>query len=499
MSRRPTVITGGIEAKERAVLNSALCAAGDPLTPFVADIIASPEYWLSDPRCIWLAGRIGSLLRSGFPVSPEVILPEDKTGIVAELLREPPLPLAVAEIEAQTVREAATARLVARELDGVSERILEKPSSAPAVAYAAADALRAAFDRAAGKKGLSVRSPDEILAMPTDPSANLLGARLLTKGGRLVIAGAGGVGKSRIGLQLVAAIIAGRDFLGLPTYGRGTRWLVLQAENDNDRLKSDLGALREWLGSDWPFVQARLRIHTLEHELDTMLALDDETTATAVRRLIETDSFDGLLWDSLYNYASGDLNKDQDMRAVLTRLQQIGCHRNPKRANVVLHHATTGKTGLAKASGIDRASFGRNSKVLHSWARGQINVAPLNSDDNELLAVVCGKASNGREFPPFAARLDPASMVYSVAQDVDVRDAMEAAQSGKAGSRPQLTNDEVAELAAGKTKAELARVIEGRTECSQATAYRLIDRAEEAGVIRLHRSSKTYQDTRVDP
>ena len=388
MTCRPSAINGGIEAKERAVLNSALCAAGDPLPPFVADIIAAPGDWLSDPRHIWLAGRIGSLLRSGFPVAPEVLLAEDKTGIVAELTTEVPLPLAVAELEAQHVRDYATARLVARKLDGIPEKILANPASAPAVAYEAADALRGLFDRAAGKKGLSVRSPDEILAMPVDPAENLLGARLLTKGGRLAIAGAGGVGKSRIALQLAASVISGREFLGLSTHGRGTRWLILQAENDTVRLKSDLGALREWLGSEWPFVQARLRIHTLEHELDTMLSLDDETTATAIRRLLDAEKPDVIIWDSLYNFATEDLNKDKEMMAVLRLVHRIGCHRDPKRANVVLHHATTGKAGLAKASGIDRASFGRNSKTLHSWARGQINVAPLNPDDNELLAVL---------------------------------------------------------------------------------------------------------------
>lgn len=499
MSIRPTVVPGDILAKERAVLNAILNAAGDPLPPLCADIIAMPGEWLSAPRHIWLAGRIGKLLRDGFPVSPLVLLADDETGIVAELSAEAPLPLAIAELEAGAVREHATARFVAEQLQGIPEKVLANPSAAPALAYAAADSLRAAFDRAAGRKGLTVRSPDEILALPIDPAENLLGARLLTRGGQLVIAGAGGVGKSRVLLQLAASVIAGRDFLGLPTYGRGTRWLILQAENDNARLKSDLAALRDWLGHDWPFVQSRLRIHTLESELDTMLSLDDETTATAVRRLLDAERPDVVCWDSLYSFASGDLNKDQDMRAILTRLHQVSRHREPKRGIVVLHHATTGKAGAAKAAGFDRASFGRNSKVLHSWARGQINVAPLSVDDNNLLAVVCGKASNGREFPPFAVRLNEERMIYELAPEVDVREAMESAQSGKAGDRYQLTNDEIADDASGKTKSDLARLIQKRFHCSQATAYRLIDRAEEAKVIRLHRQTKSYQDIRVDP
>jgi len=498
VSLRPTVIPGDLVEKERAVLGAILFADGEPLPPACADLVANPALWLSDPPCRILAARIGNLLSNGFPVAPQTLRTDDKTGLVRELTGQTALPLSIAEIEALTIKERALARLVAESLQGIPEKVLEKPESAIAVATAAADALRGVVDRASGRKGLTVRSPDEILALPTDPTENLLGARLLTRGGQLVIAGAGGVGKSRMALQLAASVIAGREFLGLASYGRGTRWLFIQAENDNVRLKTDLAAMRDWLGDDWPFVQTRLRIHTLENELDTMLALDDEATAAAVRRLLDAERPDVVVWDSLYSFAAGDLNKDQDMRAALTRIHQVSRHREPKRAIVVLHHATTGKAGAAKATGFDRASFGRNSKVLHSWARGQINVAPLSADDNELLAIACGKCSNGREFPPFAARLHPDRLVYEMAPEVDVDEALDQALGGKP-SGPALSAHQVADLASGKSKAELVKAIRNAADCSQATAYRLIQTAEDEGVIRLHRQSGIYQDIRPNP
>lgn len=494
MSTRPNVVEGDTIAKERAVLHAILGADGDPLPTHCAEIIAAPGDWLSDPRHVFLGERIRRLIRDGFPVAPEMLMSDDKSGLIKELMKETPLPLAVAEIEAQTVREHATARHVLAELQGLQEKLLANPSAAAAVASATSDSLRAAFDRASGRKGLTVRSPNEILAMPIDPTENLLGNRLLTKGGQLVLAGAGGVGKSRIVLQLAAAIIAGRDFLGLPTYGRGSRWLIIQVENDCTRLKFDLAALRVWLGEDWEFVQSRLRIHTLETELDAMLALDDMATSTAVRRLLDMEKPDVVVWDSLYSFASGDLNKDQDMRAILTRLHQISRHREPKRAIVVLHHATTGKAGVAKAAGLDRASFGRNSKVLHSWARGQLNVAPLSADDNDLLAVACGKASNGREFSPFAVRLDQERMIYEVEPTVDVQQAMEAAQAVKKPDR--ISEDLVADLASGKTLAELRKAVQVQADCSRSGADKAIKRAEANRVIRLHQASQTYQDLR---
>jgi hypothetical protein len=42
----------------------------------------------------------------------------------------------------------------------------------------------------------------------------------------------------------------------------------------------------------------------------------------------------------------------------------------------------TGKAGAATTTGFDRGSFGRNSKVLFSWVRAQINVAPYDENDN---------------------------------------------------------------------------------------------------------------------
>lgn len=495
MSINPAIVRGDATAKERAVLNAALNADQEPFPPNVGDILANPGEFLTHPGHIWLASRIYSARRNGVPILPQAFLAGDREGLVGGLIAEPPLPLSLAELVAVDVLVIAQARFVAREVEGLAAKILEHPERAPEICDLTSKALASAFDRIRSREGLSVRSPDEILSLPTDPAENLLGARLLTRGGRLVIAGAGGVGKSRLSLQLAGSVIAGRDFLGLPTYGRGTKWLVIQAENDNVRLKSDLGALRDWLGEDWAFVGQRLRIHTLETERDVFLSLDDEQSVAAIKRLIERERPDVVVWDSLYSFSSGDLNKDADMRETLTRLHQVSQHGNPKRGIVVLHHATTGKSGVAKLTGFDRASFGRNSKVLHSWTRGQINVGPLSADDNDTLGIACGKASNGREFPPFAIRLNTDAMIYELAPDVNVAEAIDKAQTAKVS---EISPQSVADLAQGKTKLELSALLQQQTGRSRATAYRAIEAAEDAKLIRLHKASGTFQDVRIN-
>ena len=55
----------------------------------------------------------------------------------------------------------------------------------------------------------------------------------LAKGDPIAFCGAAGVGKSRLCMQLAIALLTGRDFLGWKTRGKGTRWLILQTENNN--------------------------------------------------------------------------------------------------------------------------------------------------------------------------------------------------------------------------------------------------------------------------
>ena len=95
---------------------------------------------------------------------------------------------------------------------------------------------------------------------------------MIAAGQSTTILGPGGIGKSRLLLQLAAACITGREFLGLPTRAQGKRWLILQAENSNRRLRTDLEKLRAWIGEEsWNAFNEQVLIHTLETEEDCLL------------------------------------------------------------------------------------------------------------------------------------------------------------------------------------------------------------------------------------
>jgi hypothetical protein len=179
----------------------------------------------------------------------------------------------------------------------------------------------------------------------------------------------------------------------------------------------------------------------------------------------------------------GDSNSDRDMAETCMILSRI-CHAgNPNRAIVVIHHSLTGRGGAAKSMGADRSSYGRNSKALFAWTRGQINVAPVSEDDNDTLAIACGKNNNGREFPPFAIHLNPDTLIYDLAPTTD----LDSWREKNTGSKPdRVTPAAVADLcpSTGATKSALAKLIIDNYATSRATAFRFVERADSSKTIR---------------
>jgi hypothetical protein len=338
----------------------------------------------------------------------------------------------------------------------------------------------------------SFRTPNEILAMTFDDSDRILGDRLLSKGQSLTLLGEGGIGKSRLGFQMIACQQAGRKFLIFETWGRNMRWLVLQAENANRRLRDDMERLHAWLGADWPSFANNVMVHTLETDSDGLLSLEFRENQLRTTQAIQAHKPDGILWDPLGDFGIGDLNKDADMRATCAAISRLSRAGNPERAIVVSHHALTGKAGAAKSGGYDRGSFGRNSKVLHSWTRGQINIAPGSPDNAEELVLTCGKCSNGKPFSRFAVRLNPDTMIYEVNELFDFQ-RWEAEVTGSRGKKPLATPDRVRELCRGPMgKAELAKAIEKDTGVSRATAYRHAEAACKAKTINWNKETESY-------
>ena len=335
---------------------------------------------------------------------------------------------------------------------------------------------------------LTIRSAAQLINEQISEGDNLLADRLLARGQSLTLLGAGGLGKSRLLLQLAACCITGRPFVSLRVHQPNLKWLIFQAENSKRRLQEDLCHLRNWLGEyDWQRVAERLFIHTVEGEQDCFVQLDQPGVRQRPGDVIERFDPDVVCFDPLNCFGIGDLNRDSDMRATCLAITQLsavgrdGKDGRPPRATIVLHHALTGKAGAARATGIERSSFGRNSKLLQAWTRGQINLAPASANDNARLVLSCGKCSNGQEFEPFAIRLNAETMIYEAEPEFDHA----AWQRQLAEGLQRTPEDDLLDICQHpQARADAVRKLLEKGY-SQATAYRIIQRAQSENLVRL--------------
>lgn len=400
-----------------------------------------------------------------------------------------PLILSLAELEAADVWEAFQRKRTQSIAAESAQVIQAHPDKAERVMETAARAIKQLKPDSAPR--FTIRRPSEIMAMSFDDSDMVLGDRLFALGQSLVIAAAGGTGKSRLLFQLIAACISGEKFLALDTGAPHLKWLILQTENSNRRLKGDIGNVHRWLNGTWNRFDAQVMIHTIENDVDSFVSLENPENVANISEAIEDSKADVICFDPLNEFSAGDLNKDVDMKATLQILTRVSRRTNPMRGILVLHHAITGRSGASKAIGYDRSSFARNSKALHSWARGQINIAPVDANNNDRLVFACGKCSNGKEFHPFAVRLDTESMIYQCDTEVDIAD-WEAEMSGQK-SAEAVTPEKVAELCSGpKTKTELSKLIMNECGCSRATAFRHVYRAKMSRKLHFNKDLETY-------
>ena len=330
--------------------------------------------------------------------------------------------------------------------------------------------------------------------MQFDASDAVIENGYLEKGSPIAVCGIGGIGKSRIAMQMAIAIALGRSFFGWKTDGKNLKWLFLQAENGNKRLKADLAAMIEELDeTEQQIVNDAITFHTLEVDDDGMMLLGNPHVVAAMREAIARFAADIVVFDPLRDFSIGDLNSDADMAATLAAISGIVRVGNPKRIPLIVHHALSGKVGHSKAVGFERGGFGRNSKVLHGWVRAQINLAPYEADSNEVLVVTSGKANNAEEFNLSGFAL----ITYTRDESVDLEAWKERIGADTKTSTSRATISTVVEAVEasgleGIEKSKLVAAIRKESGVSGTYAYRLIDCAEQRKAIVRRKDDKLY-------
>ena len=334
---------------------------------------------------------------------------------------------------------------------------------------------------------LTLRRADEFQAMKFDPADRYFDNGIFARRQSLAIIGHAGAGKSRIAFQLAASTVTGREFLGWKVTPRNIRFLFIQTENSNQRIKHDLENIRRWVGErDWKLVQERIFIKTVENAHDIRLSLNVDKNKKMVEALIKEVKAEVVVFDPLYAFAAGGLSSISGMLKTCELLEHLAKLGNPDCSVIVLHHSLAGRAGAKKATGFDRGSYGRDSKGLNMWARGQINIAMGSAEDTTKLVVSCGKNSNAAEFEPFGICLNPYTMIYDVDPDFDLEAWREEVNSGASSASGRPSAITVADLVSDDPlkRSELSEAIMEQSCCGKSTAYNMITAAENAGTIK---------------
>jgi hypothetical protein len=349
---------------------------------------------------------------------------------------------------------------------------------------------------ASAKKHITLRytfeSVAELITATFDNSDNFFGDRIIAAGQPVTFLGPGGVGKSRIMLQLAICMILGREFLGIPTFAKGKRWLVFQTENSRRRLHEDLKKMLTSMridATDAVLLKDNLIIHTIQKPEDSMMIVTNPEDFRAMSDAIEYYQPDFVQFDPLNAFCEGDLDKDKDMRPAVMKITELVCRYDRNRVPIVVHHSLTGKEGAAKAIGWDRASYGRNSKSLQAWTRAQVNISPRAADDPTRLIISCGKNNNGKPFPNLGVFFNENTWLYEIDPDFDEAEFREEVgiESPKRKSKTtyitpsieikQVSDEEVLKMIPeyGLTKKSIVDYLIEEAGLTQPAAYRRID------------------------
>ena len=290
------------------------------------------------------------------------------------------------------------------------------------------DALKNLATQATGieekARAYSTRGWGEIARLALPPPEWFLGGCFALGFGRVrlhAIFGQGGLGKSRIALNIARNQVLGVPFGGMTTGDKPLRHLFMGTENGLHRLQNDTRRMSAGLSSD---DVARLDEHifiaTLEAADDPYVTLGDPQNVERWRVTIEARRPDVLWVDPWGDVQAGDANAETDARWTIAELTKILGGVNNNAAVVVLAHARTGAKNIMEAVGYDGANFGKGSKALYSCARCVFNLAPGSEDENPPVLVACPKNNDGPKPPPFALTLDVDTMTYQEVPDFDV-------------------------------------------------------------------------------
>lgn len=332
----------------------------------------------------------------------------------------------------------------------------------------------------------STRAWDELARMHLIPPDIIWGGFAL--GASCAIFGQGGLGKSRLALNIARNQALGLPFAGLPTAARPLRHLMMGSENSIHRLQYDIRKMNVGLTAEQiATLGAHVSLATLEGPEDTHISLASPDNVERWRLTLDEHRPDVLWCDPWGDILDGDSNGDDDARKTLAVLRRLLRRVNKDAGLGILAHSRTGAANILQAIGYDAANFGKGSKALYSSARCVWNLAPGDESEEPPVVMVHAKSNDTRKEKPFAIRLDPETMTYNLEEGFDLdqwQADLSARARGKRGPKkgPTMTEEQAAEVLGDKvgTSAEVIQILRDKG-ATKDNAIDLVKRLALAG------------------
>ena len=309
-----------------------------------------------------------------------------------------------------------------------------------------------------------VQSLAEITAAPPEEAEFLIEQGILSKGGRLLIAGKPKVGKSIFVDNIALSLASGIPFLKGGKFGgfkvdHPTRTLLLDRELSKWALFKRMHALMDGR----PGYRAAMENLLIDH--DHLIRLDQKDAYNTLLQLVEQNGAEVVILDTAYKFFGGDVESSSSLMKgfeVLDKiLHETGC------SFILTHHHKKGQGGGGKANtDIADPDNVAGSFLWTGWPNATILLNYLNrSVENPFNSIATFTAFRDAAPPePLALYRDRESISYKSIENYSHEDSGDPAQGSRvtvikptteAVSQVMLevcpmTEDEIVHVLAGK-------------------------------------------------
>ena len=354
------------------------------------------------------------------------------------------------------------------------------------------DVIKSSLDLTT-KPHLTIYSPTQIINHQIPEGHSLLGEAFLEKGEITTLIGQGGIGKSRLSINLALSQITGKTWCNIETKGEPQTWLMMGNENSVNRLQTDLNKMLATYNADErTLIDQKFKLQVPLSMEDYAMNFEEEPSRQRFVDALAEHNPGVLVIDPFANYVVGDENNNTDVISTIREVRNLVKGVCPNCSILFIHHARTGAGNISQGVGYNKANFARGAKGLYSACRCQINLMPGDPDDSSKLVLSCGKSNNCEPFQTRGLIFDSETFDYKVDLSFNVdqwRDNLEN------GGRDQVcTIDDVVEVVKSgvHNSAKILETVIDSTGCSRATAWRRLKEACEQQILQPSQPRGTY-------